>query len=134
AGDFDNDGDADIAVGSERTGINWFKNNGSGNFGSKQTIDADVLDVNTLFAADIDNDGDSDLVMAAGSADRVAWHKNTNGQGNFGPAIEMAAINGANGPQQVITADLDGDGDKDIIAALSNGKRIVWQENLDGQG
>src|SRR5690606_30459995 len=54
AGDFDNDGDADIAVGSERTGINWFKNNGSGNFGSKQTIDADVLDVNTLFAADID--------------------------------------------------------------------------------
>lgn len=134
AADFDNDNDTDIAVGSANAGIFWFKNNGSGNFDTQQVIDTDVSGTNTLLAADINNDGASDIVMAAGNADRVAWHENLNGQGSFGPANEVSAINGANAPQQIISADIDGDGDKDIIAALRYGNRVVWQENLDGQG
>ena len=134
AADFDNDGDIDLAVGSPDTGIYWLQNNGSGIFGNPIIVDTNIFGINTLFAADIDNDGKSDLIMASGSADRVAWYKNTDGQGNFGLAIEVSPINGANGPQQVISADIDGDGDKDIFAALTNDNRIVWQENLDGQG
>lgn len=134
AADFDNDNDVDIAIGTYNNGLSWFKNNGSGSFGAQQTIDNNVEDVRSLFPVDIDNDGDSDLLIAAGEADRVAWHENTNGQGNFGPANELAVINGANGPYHLQAADIDGDGDKDIIAALNHDNRVVWQENLDGQG
>lgn len=134
ADDFDNDGKIDVAVGSSNSGIYWFKNNGGGMFGNQQFIDGDVYGTNTLLGADIDNDGYTDLIMTAGSADRVAWYKNLNGQGSFGPANELADINGANGPYHLHTADIDNDGDRDIIAALYHDNRVVWQENLDGQG
>lgn len=134
AKDFDNDGDLDIAVGTYYNGLSWFKNNGSGSFGAQQIIDSDVDDIQAIFPADVDADGDQDLLMAAGTSDRIAWHKNTNGQGNFGPANILADINGANGVINVISVDLDGDGDKDILSALENDNRIAWQENLDGQG
>lgn len=134
AADFNNDGKIDIAVGTQNKGLSWFKNNGSGNFGPQRFIDNDVEGVRSLFAADIDGDGHQDLLIAADRADRIAWHKNTNGQGDFGPANILAEINSANGVMQVVSADLDGDGDKDIISALSKDNRIAWQENLDGQG
>ncbi len=132
--DFDNDNDLDITVGTSNMGIVWYKNNGNGTFGSQLPIDSNVENITSIFTTDIDGDGDEDLLLSAGTADRVAWHKNTNGQGNFGPANELADINGANGPYQVQSADIDGDGDKDIIAALYHDNRVVWQENLDGQG
>ncbi len=134
AADFNNDGKIDIALGTDNEGVSWFKNNGSGNFGAPQFIDNDVYGVVSLFATDINGNGNQDLLLAAGRTDRVAWHENLNGQGSFGPSNELAAINGANGAYQIISADLDNDGDKDIIAALSNDNRVVWQENLDGQG
>ncbi len=134
AKDFDNDGDLDIVVGTDNEGLSWFKNNGSGTFGPLQIIDSNVEDVRAVFSADIDTDGNQDILVAANRADRIAWHKNTNGQGNFGPANVLAEINGANGPIKVISIDLDGDGDKDILTALTNDNRIAWQENLDGQG
>lgn len=132
--DFDNDGDIDIAVGAENSGLSWFKNNGNGSFGSQINIDSEVADIDSIFATDIDNDGDQDLLIAAGTADRIAWHENINGLGNFSPANELADINGANGTYNLHSADLDGDGDKDIIAALAFDNRIAWQENLDGNG
>lgn len=134
AKDFDNDGDLDIAVGTDNEGLSWFKNNGSGIFGTQQIIDSDIEDVRAIFPTDIDADGDQDLLVAANRADRIAWHKNTNGQGSFGPANELANINGANGTYHLQAIDVDGDGDKDIIAALFYDNRVVWQENLDGLG
>ncbi len=134
AKDFDNDGDLDIVVGTDNEGLSWFKNNGSGTFGNQQIIDSDVEDVRAVFPADIDEDGDQDLLVAANRADRIGWHKNTNGQGNFGPANVLADINGANGAIEIISVDLDGDGDKDILTALTNDNRIAWQENLEGEG
>jgi hypothetical protein len=38
------------------------------------------------------------------------------------------------GPYTANSADIDGDGDKDILATSTNGDKIVWFENLDGQG
>ena len=134
AHDFDNDGDIDIAVGSSNAGIFWYKNNGIGNFGAQLVVDPDIQGVNNLFVTDLDNDGDSEILMSAGRADRIAWHENTNGQGNFSPANELADINGANGAYHLNSVDIDDDGDKDIVAALAFDNRVVWQENLDGQG
>ncbi|AFL81939.1 hypothetical protein Aeqsu_2482 [Aequorivita sublithincola DSM 14238] len=132
--DFDNDGDLDIVTGSFNDGLSWFKNNGSGVFGTIQIIDSEIRDVQTVLSSDIDGNGSFDILIAANRADRIAWYKNTNGLGNFGPANVMAEINGANGAREVISVDLDGDGDKDLLSALTNDDRIAWQENLDGQG
>ena len=35
---------------------------------------------------------------------------------------------------RVVAADIDGDGDSDIVAAMYAGNKIVWYENLDGNG
>lgn len=133
AEDFDNDGDPDIVIG-DSNGIVLRKNNGNGTFGNYQLIGEPVEDVNALFAADLNNNGGSDLLISSGKADRVAWHKNMNGQGNFDSGTELAPINSANGVNQVISVDLDADGDTDIISALKGDNRLVWQENLNGQG
>lgn len=133
AADFDNDGYLDIAVGATYSGISWYKNNGDGTFGTYQMID-EIYGTTNLFVADINADGAMDLLMTSSTEDMVAWYKNTNGQGSFGPANELAPINSANGIYSIFSADLDGDGDKDILAALYDDNRIVWQENLDGLG
>lgn len=47
-----------------------------------------------------------------------------------GRSIDTAATSAFS----VHAADLDGDGDLDVIAALIKSGRVVWYENLDGNG
>ena len=37
-------------------------------------------------------------------------------------------------PYALVSADIDGDGDKDLFATSTSGDKVVWFENLDGQG
>ncbi|RLD27053.1 MAG: hypothetical protein DRI54_01755, partial [Bacteroidetes bacterium] len=39
-----------------------------------------------------------------------------------------------NGAYSVVTADIDGDGDMDVISASYLDDKIAWYENTDGQG
>ena len=84
--------------------------------------------------ADINGDGDLDIISAFGNGGDVAWFENTNGLGAF--TQPKTIDNWASGAFDLKAADVDGDGDQDVIAALaseSNGA-LVWYENLDGQG
>lgn len=45
---------------------------------------------------DLDNDGDVDLVACDNVGGRVVWYENTNGQGNFSAAIDIAIDSGVN--------------------------------------
>lgn len=52
--------------------------------------------------------------------------------GQFGP--QQIISNNNNFPRSVVTADVDGDKDLDIIVTSQSDNRVVWYENLDGLG
>lgn len=133
AADVDGDGDFDVlsASASDRT-IAWFENtNGAGAFGAKQVIDdqASASFGNTLFAADVDGDGDIDILASFAIFDSdVRWYENVDGAGSFGPAqLISTAVEEA---RAVYAADLDGDGDLDVLSASHLDDKIAWYENV----
>ncbi|MDN3723834.1 T9SS type A sorting domain-containing protein [Aequorivita sp. SDUM287046] len=134
--DLDNDGDLDVISGGSAQGIiYWYKNvDGLGNFGPKQQITDQIEYLSDLNLADLDNDGDMDLMSASATDDKIAYYLNTDGQGNFGSQQIVVEINGTNRPYTVMSIDLDGDGDKDVLSASNGDDKIAWLENLDGLG
>jgi hypothetical protein len=131
--DVDGDGDIDV-IGAARDldEIAWWENTtGSGTAWTKHVVNSTFDDTRGVFPADIDGDGDVDIVGAADLAGEVAWWENTTGSGttwtrhlvsaSFAKAIKVHA------------ADVDGDGDLDILGAASR-DGIAWWENTTGSG
>jgi hypothetical protein len=86
-----------------------------------------------VFAADLDGDGDVDVLSASYHNDRIAWYEN-DGDQNFTPREitnpedpQNPVI--ANGALAVQAADLDADGDLDVVSASGNDDLIAWYEN-----
>lgn len=132
--DIDGDGDIDVISASrEDNKIAWYENiNGSGSFGSQQIISDEAQNASSVYAADIDGDGDMDVISSSFNDDKIAWYENSDGHGNFGtPQIISLNVDGA---VTIYAADLDGDGDMDIISASQNDDNFIWFKNLDGNG
>jgi len=103
---------------------------GFGSFG-RQVIDGLAPRVTSTVHADLDGDGDDDVLAGAFAGDFVAWYENLDGVGGFGP---RRLIDGTiNASTAVFAADLDGDGDLDVLSA-SYYDLVGWYENLDGTG
>ena len=134
ASDLDTDGDIDVLSASFLDNkIAWYENtDGLGAFGPQQILTTGALSTRDVYAADLDGDGDMDVIAASTADDRVIWFENMDGHGNFGP--EKIINNDANGVIAVRAADIDGDGDKDVIAAIFGDGKISWYENVDGLG
>lgn len=135
ATDIDDDGDVDVLSADWfASEIAWYENSdGRGNFGARQVITGQTRGAMAVFAADLDGDGDADVLSASWYDDEIAWYENSDGQGTFGPQ-QVISTNSRNAAD-VYAADLDGDGDNDIVAAASTpGKAVAWYENTDGKG
>lgn len=85
-----------------------------------------------VYSADIDGDGDMDLISASYKDNKIAWYENLDGQGNFGSQNVIST--NAMGANSVYAADLDGDGDIDVLSASIDDDKVVWYENLNGSG
>jgi len=133
AADVDGDGDPD-AVGAARGAddIAWFENTaGDGSAWTKHNIDIDFDDAISVHATDIDGDGDIDVLGAGIFADAVAWWENMAGDGSTWTEHTIdAAFDGA---ASVTAADVDGDGDTDVLGGAWHADRITWWENRGGQ-
>ena len=130
AKDIDADGDLDIVVAATtQDRIYWIENlDGLGNFGPEQIITEETDFPYGVFVIDLDDDEDLDVVSASASDDKIAWYENLDGQGMFGP--QQIVSQDAENARSVYAADLDGDGDNDVLSASITGNKIAWYENL----
>jgi hypothetical protein len=72
----------------------------------------------------MDEDGDTDVLGAAFFGDDITWWENTDGTGlNWYEHLIEGNFDGAT---DVATADMDGDGDPDIIGAAHEDSDITW--------
>lgn len=137
--DLDGDGDVDLLtanMGSFKFGsglVVWSENtDGQGSFGPTQTISSDANTPVSVFAADLDGDGDADALSASSGDDSISWYENMDGLGSFGPL--QAITTNADGAALVKAADLDSDGDMDVLSGSSVDRKVAWYENMDGLG
>ena len=115
--------------------LNWYENiDGLGSFGPKKNISEVVTQAAFLYSFDIDNDNDVDILFSSRFGSSFTLYENTDGKGNF-QLKEIIAPTGASSTQSlpVFPADVDGDGDVDIISSYilssSGDNNIVWYEN-----
>mgnify|MGYP001494397528 CR=1 FL=1 len=127
--DMDDDGDMDIlSASSEDDTIAWYENNGAANPSwSSFNIATNADGANCVFAADMDNDGDLDIISASRNDNTIAWYEN---DGNANPSWSASDIyTEAEGAESVFAADMDNDGDMDIVSVTYQGSTLAWYEN-----
>ena len=131
AKDLDNDGDMDIMSASANDDkIAWYENNGAGDPSfTARTIATTADGAASVFAADIDGDGDQDIISASLNDNTVAWYEN--GLAAFGdPSFSSANITTSfDAAAQILTVDIDNDGDLDVLGAAYADDEIAWFEN-----
>ena len=134
-GDFNGDGDADLAASSWRIGnqFAWFERRDGA--WVKHLIEDDIGDTLTIHAVDIDGDGWLDLLGTARVGNQVVWYRNP-GDPTREP-WEKHIIDRCPGPTIGNPVDMDGDGDVDVVMAVRGSDhpttpgpdQIVWYES-----
>ena len=131
--DQDNDGDDDF-LHPVSGGVRWYKNNGNGDLELNLIEDSGVFYL-SLQSVDFDQDGDLDLVAATRKANRpeIVWYE-YDGVSTFSKnVITNEEINSRYGSVRI--ADLDKDGDQDVVAITPSGSQwdLTWFKN-DAEG
>ena len=129
AADLDSDGDLDVLSASwEDNKVAWYENNGASPPAfTTHVITTNADDAHAVYAADVDRDGDLDVLSASWMDKTIAWYEN---DGDSPPAFSRHVITtAADGAYAVHVADVDGDGDPDVLSASQNDDKIAWYEN-----
>ncbi|MFO0982883.1 MAG: VCBS repeat-containing protein [Planctomycetota bacterium] len=134
AADIDGDGDLDVVGNGENADdVTWYANqDGQGGAWQRTTIDASFDGANFVVTGDVDHDGDVDVASAARNGDEIAWWENLGGQGQSW--TKHSVVTGFDLAAGTDLADVDGDGDLDVLGVAFNSNTIAWWENADAVG
>ncbi|MEI6088872.1 MAG: FG-GAP-like repeat-containing protein [bacterium] len=122
--DMDLDGDIDIlATAFNGDKLYWFENDGKQKF-TRHLISDQVDGARTVVAANLDNQGKPEVVCASWWGYDVKWFSNDGA--SFSSAVVKNNLMRA-GALQV--ADMDLDGDLDVVTASASENKIAWYEN-----
>ena len=129
AGDVDGDDDVDVVCSSDRSDILWLEKVNNENLWMEHVIDRiNTHGATPLYVADLDGDSDLDFLSTSGSNDNnIVWHENL-GTGKFSDPHFISED--SRSIWHLYAADLDGDGDLDLLSASARADKIAWYENL----
>jgi MYXO-CTERM domain-containing protein len=136
--DIDGDGDIDVVGAAEGADdvVWWSNDDGLGTTWTEHVVDFNFNGARSVSAADFDGDGDLDIVATAYVSDDVTWWENADTTGTLW--VEAPIEGSMNGAYAVLSGDVDGDGDPDVIASSALPTEISWWDNvsadLDGDG
>ena len=140
--DMDGDGDFDVIVATQDDdSIDWYENiGGPEEKWQKNNISKNVNATNGVFVGDMDGDGDMDILSASQDDNRIAWYENN---GKSDPSFTDADIAKDNvggddrdpksvgQAMDVRAADMDGDGDLDVLTTNYNGNFHLYENDGD---
>lgn len=121
-GDIDNDNDLDLVT-IEDTSPEQFQvllNDGTGTFTRGFGNGLFGPDVRQLELAHLDGDANLDLVMMVYNTEKISIYPG-NGDGTFALTATDYFFSFGASPSEMAVADLDGDGDRDIVVGLKHG-------------
>jgi hypothetical protein len=135
--DLDNDGDKDFMTGMDDGSFAYYQNTGTASAPAFAAFQSNPFGIagtigyySTTSFVDLDNDGDWDLMAGEGAGD---WYYQQNTGTASAPAFGAAQMNpfgltNLGQPYGVGSfADLDGDGDKDLMSGENTGTFIYYQ-------
>jgi VCBS repeat protein len=131
AGDMDGDGDTDLLLGTR-----WLRNDG--NAWTLMALSDEKKPPDRNHLADMDGDGRLDAVVgfeAISDTGDVVWY----GRGDTSSPWTRRLIARVVGPMSLDVADMDGDGDPDVLVGEHDlvhpeSARLILIENRDGKG
>ena len=132
-GDINCDGLPDIVVTLwNEGGVVWYENPGDSTAWIEHAVSPYPDHPTALHCCDYDGDGDVDLIAGSEYSSGVRLFTNLDGQGTVWGEIILPESN--TDCRDISSADIDGDGDQDLMGVLIDDEDIVWWENDEASG